>query len=67
MCGDSACGFGDAACGLNISEREERDPDNLPSCPHYPLKGVTIQNIISTPMWEIQACTETIFHVRIGR
>ena len=36
----NACGFGDAAFGIDVCEGGKRDPDYLLSCPHCPLQAV---------------------------
>ncbi|KAK3507124.1 hypothetical protein QTP70_007819 [Hemibagrus guttatus] len=46
VCGviHNAVGFADAACGVNVHNRGNRDYDDLLSCPHYPLQGLAIQH-----------------------
>ncbi len=35
-------GFLNAASGVNVCDRGDRDSDDLFSCPHYPLQGLVI-------------------------
>lgn len=39
MCGvtHNVGAFADAVCGVYVYDSEERDSDDLPSCPQYPL------------------------------
>ncbi|MCJ8746795.1 hypothetical protein PDJAM_G00145890 [Pangasius djambal] len=38
----NAGGFVDAACGVNVYGDGKSDPEDLLSCPHYPLQGLAI-------------------------
>ena len=56
----NACGFGDAAFGIDVCEGGKRDPDYLLSCPHCPLQAVMQLSAKDSEDVHSQICIENI-------
>ena len=46
--------YADASCGVDVYDGGKRDPDDLLSCPHYPLQGFAIRDGATINMVERQ-------------